>query len=330
MRGSRREFLGASVVSLLASAGVPRFTLGRAVSETYFDWKKAVAGAHVAFGEGGNAMVLLAGTSALLVDCKNAPFGAALRREAAGLGARLTIVVNTHHHADHTGGNTAFTADLPLVTHENARPRILAQTQRYLDMIRGGVAQVSRSTNPASKPVLEDARALADGADRLKPQDWAPTRTVGDHEELDVGGTRVVLHHFGPGHTDNDVVVHVPSLNLLHAGDLLFSGLHPFMDPPGGANSPGWIESVRQAIALCDDKTVVVPGHGVLTDVGGLRRQIEYFEKTRAAVADAIAQGKTREQVQAIELAEFKSLGFDQARPRALGAIYDEMKSPGR
>lgn len=327
---NRRQFLAATGLAAAAAAGwAPPVLARRLDTPTWFDWKTPADGVHVAFNEGGNAMVLRGRAGALLVDCKNAPFGAALRREAEGLGAALTTVINTHHHADHTAGNSAFVADLPVLAHQNARERVLAQTERYLGMIRGGVAQVSRSSNPARDRVLEDARSLAERAERLRPEDFAPTRPVGEYDELEVGGRTVALHHFGAGHTDNDLVVHVPALNVVHTGDLLFHRLHPFMDVAAGANSTGWIASLQRIIALCNERTVVIPGHGELTGVDGVRRQIEYFERTRDAVAAAVRQGQSREQIEAIELADFRDYGFERIRSRVLGAIYDELTKPG-
>ncbi|MCC6660317.1 MAG: MBL fold metallo-hydrolase [Phycisphaerales bacterium] len=334
---SRRDFVRAAAGTVLIAPGLaaawqPEGAAGGKGGEgTWFAWRGVAPGAHVAIGEGGNSTLLIAGGHALLVDTKYAPFGATLRREAGALGAAPTLVVNTHHHADHTAGNSAFTGDLPVIAHENAAPRILAQTDRYRQMLRAGVAAVSGATGkpPAAiDRVTREARARADAEPGLTPQSWAPTKTVGAEDALDVGGVKVAVHHFGPGHTDNDLVLHVPSLNLLIAGDLLFSGLHPFMDPPGGATSRGWIESLTKAIALCDDKTVVVPGHGEVSDVAGLRGQIGYFENTRAAVAEAIAAGRTREQAQAIDLPEYAAYGLrDLAQKRALGAIYDEIRA---
>lgn len=328
---TRRRFLAASAASL-AAMGMPVPALGRTRGmphrdATWFDWKQPKPGIHVAFGEGGNTLVLTGQEAALLVDTKNAPFGAVLRREA-GEHAAVTTVLNTHHHADHTAGNCAFTHDLPVVAHEKARARILSQTDRYQGMIRGGVAQVSRAEKPETvkEAVRKDAETLA-AIDSLTAESWAPTRTVGDREELDVGGVKVALHHFGPGHTDNDLVVHVPSLNLVHTGDLVFNGMHPYMDPPGGATSAGWVESLRMVVTICDGDTLVIPGHGELTNLEGIKRQIEYFEKVRTAIATAIQEGQTREQVQGIRLPEHANLERDQIRERAFAAIFDELQA---
>ncbi len=327
MDRTRRRFLACTLAAAGCAVlgGRPARARVARPADTYFEWKKAGDKGHVAFGEGGNALLLPGEGGALLVDCKNAPFGAALRREAEGLGARLSTIINTHHHGDHTGGNCDFTADRLVYAHERAKPRVVAQLDRYKGQITEGVAQVSRSRSPAAPRVLEDARALAARVDSLKPENFAPTRTLGDHEELEVGGVRIALHHFGPGHTDNDLVVHIPELNLLHTGDLLFHKLYPFWDSAGGVSGDGWIKALESTGALCDEKTVVIPGHGEITDRTGIRDGADVLKRFRDAAGDAIKAGKSRDEFLKTEFPEFKDFQLTQAKPRVLGGWYDEL-----
>ena len=186
----------------------------------------------VAGEQGGNALVLVAGGQALLVDCKNPPYGPALRRDASAMGGTLTTVVNTHHHADHTGGNAAFTNNLAVVAHAKGAPRTRAQIARYKAALEG---------LPADSEFSKDARAMLDALASRGEDAWAPTRTITTREELQIGGERVVLEPIGPAHTDNDLAVFLPGKNILHTGDLCFHKLHPFVDPSGGSDIEGWI-----------------------------------------------------------------------------------------
>ena len=76
-------------------------------------------------------------------------------------------------------------------------------------------------------------------ADSFEASDWVantPVRTSATG--LDLGGSWVQVRHFGrPSHTDNDLVVHLVDHNVVHTGDVVFSGLHPFFDANGGASS---------------------------------------------------------------------------------------------
>jgi cyclase len=258
----------------------------------------------------------------LLIDCKNAPFGAVLRREAsAAAGAPLTHVVNTHHHADHTGGNHAM-AGLALLAYEKAIPRVRAQMNRYISQLKESAGQF-KDKGPAGERVAEEATALYRRAAQLTADDFAPRTPVGQSHALDLGGVRAVLTHLGPGHTDNDLVVHLPELNLVHTGDLVFHGRHPFVDRAGGADSASWIAVLRQVATLAGDKATVIPGHGEPGGVEIVRRQIAYLESARGYVAEQIKAGKARKEV--AESAPPFAEGLGGSSAVALGAIFDEL-----
>lgn len=326
---TRRAFLasGAAVAALGPTALARRdaYRWRTTAAPDYFEWKSLKTGAYAAFGEGGNTLLVTSGGKSLLVDCKNAPFGDTLRREAGLRAANLTYVVNTHHHADHTGGNTAFVRSVPVFAHGKARNRVIEQLDRYKAGINGGPAQIARSTRPGKDAALEDAKRLAERVNELTAEDFAPNETLSANESLRVGDLTIVLRHFGPGHTDNDVVVHIPELNLIHMGDLLFHGLHPYWDDTAAPSSTGWMEACRRAADMCDANTIVVPGHGEITDVTGIRDQIAYFEAVRAAAAEARDNGTSREDFLRIELPIFEGRGFAQVKPRVLGGIFDEV-----
>ena len=326
MRIARRQFLAAAGLAAASLALRPRSILARAEpAESFFTWQPLSEDAWVGFGEGGNTLVLMGQSAAALVDCKNAPFGAALRREAEALGAPVKLVINTHHHADHTGGNHAFSKDLPIVAHEKCKPRIAGNMSRYIAQAKEAVLSLTENKSPAAAKVRDEAKAYHDRMSDLKAEEFEPKITVGDMRELEIGGQRLILRHFGPGHTDNDLVIFIPKQNLVHAGDLLFYRNHPFLDSGGGGKVQGWIDAVKQVIGFCDDKPRVIPGHGQMTDITGLKSQIDYWMTARDAVAKAIKEGKTRAEVGKLELEQFKDYGKPQVRQMTLGAVYDEL-----
>ncbi len=168
-----------------------------------------------------------------------------------------------------------------------------------------------------------DIKALKEGLATLDEKAFTPTASFKDTQDLDIGGVKVVLRHFGPGHTDNDLIVHLPEQNVIHAGDLLFMGRHPVIDRSAKATTVGWIESLKRIIALCDAKTRVVPGHGDLTDASGLKGQIEYFEKMREVIGAAIKAGKSKEEVAKMPSPEaYAKYGNGE---RAFGAMFEEL-----
>src|SRR5437899_5222114 len=152
---TRREFMtsaaGTTATLLLAS----QVGAAQRSEDMFFEWKPVCEGARAAFGNGGNALVVTGKQGALLVDCKNSPFGQELRREA-DTPTKLTHVVNTHHHGDHTGGNHAFTPDLPVIAQTNATPRILGQLNRYVSQIKEGLGAAAEKQGQSAKQVLAD------------------------------------------------------------------------------------------------------------------------------------------------------------------------------
>jgi len=323
-------FVGAGAIpGLLPRARAAGLRLGRA--DTFFTWHELRPGVHAAVDAsmGGNVMAVISGGKVLLVDTKFPAFAAALARETEALGGTLATVVNTHHHADHTGGNAVLNPRAEIVAHAKVAERVAAQLERYVGGARGGPRQIEMQ-RPGAEQVLEEAQAAAEAAPNWTGDDFAPdVKLDAWPHEMSCAEVKLALHHFGPGHTDNDVVVHLPDANVLHAGDLCFHKLHPFFDPDGGATCRGWSESVAEAIELCDAETVVVPGHGEITDRAGLEAQKRYLDELWDRVAKEIRLGKARDEVVAMRWDFMEGLGFEQVRERAIGAVYDELKRGG-
>ncbi|MBL8760176.1 MAG: MBL fold metallo-hydrolase [Phycisphaerae bacterium] len=323
---SRRGFLGLGLAAA-GLAALPRRAGAFQPVETkrLFEWKSLHAKAWAAIGQGGNSLVISDGGEALLVDTKMPVFGDILRREAEGVVGKVSTVLNTHHHADHTGGNHAFTKDVAVLTHTKAEPRIVAQVDRYLSGIKSAVGDMTKSSAAERELVADDFKRLHDRMGELRARDFAPTGTFEDGHEVSVGGVKVVLRHFGAGHTDNDAVVHVPSLNLVHTGDLLFQRVYPYIDRDGGATTVGWRASLRKVMELCDEKTVVVPGHGGVCGRAALNEQIEYFDRMCEFVAGQIKEGKSREDVAKMNPKPYDTYSNEWIRAIALRGIYEEL-----
>lgn len=329
----RREFLafsGGALGALLIPAPWARGQ-ARATGEKFFTWRDLGDGLHAAvdLSMGGNALAVASEGKLLLVDTKFPALAAALAREAESFGGTLATIVITHHHADHTGGNAVLNGRAEILAHAAAAGRIAGQLDRYVGAARGGMRQVEQS-RPGAEQVLEDAQAAAEAAPAWEASDFTPDRTISQWpHEVEVGAATVTLHHFGPGHTDNDVVVHLPDANVLHAGDLCFHGLHPYFDPDGGVTCRGWSQAVSKAMELCDGETVVVPGHGEVTDLEGLAAQKRYLDALWDHVAKEIRRGRARDEVVEMRWDFMEGLGFEQVRARAIGAVYDEIERGG-
>ncbi len=327
---TRRRFNALALTAFAGSIAGPMRLLARAdaPAKYLFDWRPTVGSCSVAFGQGGNALLVFSGKEAMLIDCKNPGLGATLRREGEALGAPIRLLVNTHHHGDHSGGNPAFTKDVPLIAHAAAKPRLISQAEEMLGRAARIVKQLQESDPPAPAEAIDEAKAFVDSIGTIKAEDFAPTRAIDQRMEGDkFGEIEVQYHHIGPGHTDNDLVVYFPSLNLVHMGDLLFHNNWPFIDLAAGATTVGWQTSLREIMAMIDDTTTVIPGHGEITGKAALQQQIEFFDKVRDVVRHAKGvEGMTRDEAAKLQPGAFAAYGLTQIRERTLTAIYDELE----
>ena len=182
------------------------------------------------------------------------------------------------------------------------------------------------SERDSSDAVRNEAKAAAAHANDLLPADFVPDKTIDTWPRaMHFGTSAIVLHAVGPGHTDNDLFVQFNKQNIIHSGDLCFHKLHPFFDPNGGASCKRWIKSLEYMLPLCDDDTIVVPGHGELTDKQGLIEQKAYLEALWDHVAKEVHAGTPKDKVAAMSWDFMDGLGFEQIKSRAIEACYDEV-----
>ncbi|MFV2101248.1 MBL fold metallo-hydrolase [Micromonospora sp. LOL_024] len=204
-----------------------------------------------------NVTLVLGDGAALLVDTLSTA-GQATKLAAAVravTGDPLTLV-NTHHHFDHCFGNATLAGAQarPIWAHELAAAAIRDEPDR----LRQEAYAELHDGHPELAAELAETALLA------------PTHTVHTEATLDVGGRRVVLRHPGRGHTDADLVVRVPDVDLLVAGDLVEQS-----GPPAFEDSYPlqWPDALAELLRWTSPATVVVPGHGEPVDAEFVRAQ---------------------------------------------------------
>lgn len=195
---------------------------------------------------------------------------AAAVREVTTMPWTLAI---THAHWDHCFG-TASLLPSAVWAHENCRADLAVNGRRQRDDVVAWYSAQGR---------VEDAEHVADVEPVL------PDRTVAARAELDVGGRRVVLAYFGPGHTDGDLVVHVPDAGVVYAGDLVEQGAPPAFED---AFPVSWPAAVDGILGLAPD--VVVPGHGEPVDADFVAGQRAELAIVAALCTEAVAGGYSR------------------------------------
>lgn len=214
-----------------------------------------------------NAGFVVTKDGVLVIDALGSP---ALARELLAEIRRITpapvrYVVLTHYHADHIYGLQAFKdAGATVIAHQAGREYLNSET-----------AALRLQTSRAELAPAVDAQTRLVPADR-----WIDGRTT-----LQLGGLDFVLQPAGPAHTPEDLVVWVPQLKLLFAGDLVFRGRIPFV---GQADSGRWITALDTLLAF--DARIIVPGHGPASasaraDLELTRDYLAYLRKTMGEAA---------------------------------------------
>jgi glyoxylase-like metal-dependent hydrolase (beta-lactamase superfamily II) len=213
-------------------------------------------------------------------------------------------VVNTHAHFDHCFGNYRFgpASDLDAVIFGHERvPAHLEEYERPML-----AARIARGDEPA-----DDWREVV-----ITP----PTVLVGASTSLDLGDRSVEMVHLGRGHTDNDLLLHVPASSTWLVGDLLEESGPPMY---GSGSFPlEWPDTVERLRSLLEDGAVLVPGHGAAVDAGFADEQcaqlwvvaelIRELWDAGVAVAQAVEAGAGRWPFPADGLASAVADGYRQ------------------
>jgi glyoxylase-like metal-dependent hydrolase (beta-lactamase superfamily II) len=113
---------------------------------------------------------------------------------------------------------------------------------------------------------------------------------------------------------------------VLHTGDMVFHRLFPFVDPQGGSDVDGWIAACDRMMQIANASTIVVPGHGEVTNREGIAEQKRFLVALREFVTKQIRDGKTVEEVTAMTPPGFENYGFGQIRPRTMSGAYEVIK----
>jgi cyclase len=223
-------------------------------------------------GSGGNMGLLSIGEDgALLIDDQFAPLSEKIVSAVGKLTDKpIRFVLNTHWHGDHTGGNANLgKAGAVIVAHENVRVR----------MSKGQFLKAfNRHVDPA-------------------PREALPVVTFTKEMTLHWNDDDLMLAHVDPAHTDGDTFVYFEKANVLHTGDLFFNGFYPFVDSSSAGDFAGMIAAGKTMLDLIDDKTVVIPGHGPLSNKGELQAFILMMEGVHGNLKAMIDAGKSRDDV---------------------------------
>jgi glyoxylase-like metal-dependent hydrolase (beta-lactamase superfamily II) len=214
---------------------------------------------HVVAGAGGNIGVYSSPDAVIVVDAglpDRAKDVFAAASKLAG-DAKTKILVNTHWHFDHVGGNSAFAgAGYTLVGSGKCRARL-------------GETIVFEDLGMTVQPLPE--------ADR-------PSVTFDKELTLFAPG-EVKLSKIAPAHTDTDITLTFSKYGILQTGDVFFNGMFPVIDRSTGGSLDGMIAATEMLLGTVDDSTRIIPGHGPLAKKADLAAQLELLKLVRERLA---------------------------------------------
>jgi cyclase len=293
-RATRREILqGAGVIaagwalSHFFPAGLTRAT-GRFAQQGASAPADALAAARARFGKvpiesaklsenltllkgpGGNVVVLNGKDGKLLVDTFTQYAWDSLKKILDGLGkAPLKLAIDSHWHWDHTDNNANVRAGgATLIAHENTLKRL--RETHDLDVI-------GLHFDPS-------------------PENALPQKTFKESYQMDFSGEHVALGHLAPAHTDSDIYIHFQKSNVLHLGDVFFNGIYSYIDKETGGSIGGMIAGTTKMLAMVDNETKIVPGHGPLGNKADLKMFRDMLVTARDRIRKLKSSGKSLEE----------------------------------
>ena len=224
-------------------------------------------GIYMLTGSGGNIGLSTGEDGAFLIDDQYAPLHGRIADKVRELSnGHPRFVINTHWHMDHTGSNQGFgQGGAVMIAHDNVRTRL--EAGQFM-------AFMQRQVDPA-------------------PVEALPIVTFSDTMTLHQNGQAVRVIHVPSAHTDGDAIVHFTGSNVLHMGDTYFAGMRPFIDGGSGGSLQGMIAAVDIGLALADENTLIIPGHGPLSNKAEMQLYRQFLAGVDTSVNNALAAGQT-------------------------------------
>ncbi len=256
-----------SVLNFLAPGAIPQEEFDAIEIEIH----EAAPGILMLVGQGGNIGVSYGEDSVFMVDTQ---FGQLTEKILAAIKTRtdkpVKVVLNTHWHGDHVGGNGRFSAmGALIVAHEKAYARLC------VDQFLGAFGEKVPAAPKESLPVI----------------------TFTENISFNWNGDMIEVFHAPEAHTDGDAIVRFHKANVIHMGDTYFNGMYPFIDVDTGGSIGGMIAVADAVLARCDENTKVIPGHGPLSNRSELQAYRDMMAAVREAVTKLMGVGKSREEI---------------------------------
>jgi cyclase len=301
---TRRQFINSSAVALAGTA-VSRLGIAQpqAPAPTVTKFEDVRRNVGIFSGRGGTIGYLITPDGAIAVD---AQFPDTAKACVEGLQQKaskgIQMLINTHYHGDHTGGNAAF------------RPAVksIVQQERCAKLHK----EFTAKNNTAAQQAYADL-------------------TFGESWSTTIGDEKVWANYYGPGHTGGDAVIFFEKANVVHMGDLMFNKLHPRVDRPSGASIRSWGSLLERVAKKHRDATFIF-GHAkqglpVTGSAQALLQLRDYFTAVLDYAQKGIKAGQSQEQIVGIEslpkFEDYAASGQVLNLKGTLTAAYEELTS---
>ena len=228
-------------------------------------------GIYMLMGLGGNIGVSSGEDGLVVIDDQYAKMAPKIQAALKVISDRpVRFLINTHYHGDHAGGNVDMQAlGANIIAHDNVYKRLTTPTQ-----------------NKLWKNTVEPMPKAA----------W-PVLTYTQKSTLHLNGQTIVLTHVKNSHTDGDSLVYFEQANVLHMGDNFFNAMLPYIDVDGGGSVDGMIKAQEVGLAIANDATKIIPGHGPLASKADLQKFHDLLVEMRNLIQVRIQKGEDLETI---------------------------------
>jgi len=290
---TRAKFnIGFAALALATLGSLAVFAQQQNFDTVQISIQKVQGNIYMLIGSGGNITVQAGNEGVLIVDTQYAPLSAkilaAIRTLSQG---PLRYIIDTHHHGDHTGGNENLKKAGATIAGGNVTLDIgdAAQGAQIISHINAYKRMSARSNGQFATPAAS----------------WPTSTFLGDDKKIYFNGEGVHIIHQAAAHTDGDSLVFFRKSDVISTGDLFVTSGYPFIDLASGGNVQGIVAGLNRIVDLCipvygqEGGTMVIPGHGRLSDMGDVINTREMVTIVRDRVQDMVKRNMTLDQVKA-------------------------------
>ena len=284
-------------------------------------------GVHALFGRGGNIGFLVGPDAILVIDSQFKDIAPGIVEQIRKVSDKpIKFLLNTHHHGDHVGGNEVFKQFAMIVAHDNVRKRMLSSPT---DIQRDYPPMIENARKAGNEQMVKALSDQLEWAKKVRVEEIpAPVMTYDSEMRIYIGDETIQVWHLPPAHTDGDSVVYFEKAKVLHMGDDLFNKVIPFIDVKSGGSVKGYLAALDKVLAKVPADAKVIPGHGEITDVGGIKAFRQYIADVVDAAQKAKSAGKSKDDfLKDVDLPAYKDFSGYKDRFKAnAGSAYDEAR----